>query len=64
MDEKAKLYELLEEILQPRDDYFDIETIKPLLIQTIEQLIDIGDHCWNPSELSASYGDFWCMEAG
>nr|WP_289100243.1 hypothetical protein [uncultured Halomonas sp.] len=53
MDEKAKLYELLEEILQPRDDYFDIETIKPLLIQTIEQLIDIGDHCWNPSELSA-----------
>ncbi|NVF16535.1 hypothetical protein [Vreelandella maris] len=52
MDESAKYHELLEEILQPRDDYFGIETIKPLLVQTLEQLIDIGDRCWNLSELS------------
>ena len=47
MDKSTKYYEFLEEILQPRGDYFDIETIKPLLVQTIEQLIDIDDHCWN-----------------
>ncbi|MDP3535126.1 MAG: hypothetical protein Q8S08_07025 [Halomonas sp.] len=53
MDERAKYFDLLEEILQPRHDYFGIEAIKPLLIQTIEHLINIGDRCWNLSDLSA-----------
>nr|WP_298055716.1 hypothetical protein [uncultured Halomonas sp.] len=53
MDERAKYLEILEEILQPRHDYFGIETIKPLLIQTIEYLANIGDDCWDLSALSA-----------
>ncbi|MGP5018847.1 hypothetical protein ACTXK7_14465, partial [Vreelandella alkaliphila] len=52
MDERAKYLELLEEIFQPRHDYFGIETIKPLLIQTIEHLTSIGDDCWDLSALS------------
>lgn len=53
MYEYAKFYNLLEEVLQPREDYFDIEQIQPLLIQTIKQLIKIEDEYWNVSELSA-----------
>lgn len=53
MDERAKYFELLEEILQPRHDYLGIEAIKPLLVQTIEHLASIGDDAWDLSELSA-----------
>lgn len=51
MDNNAKYYDLLKEILQPREDYIDIEKIEPLVVQTIEQLTRIGDGYWNLSEL-------------
>jgi hypothetical protein len=43
MDETTKHKALLEEVLQPRNDYLGIEAIKPLLVQTIEHLASIGD---------------------
>lgn len=46
-----KMQSLLEEVLQPRDDYFAIEKIQPLLIKVIEILIDIGDGCWEKADL-------------
>ena len=36
MDETTKHKALLEEVLQPRNDYLGIEAIKPLLVQSIE----------------------------
>lgn len=53
MDETTKHKALLEEVLQPRNDYLGIEAIKPLLVQTIEHLASIGDDAWDLSALSA-----------
>lgn len=53
MDETTKHKALLEEVLQPRNDYLGIEAIKPLLVQTIEHLASIDDDAWDLSELSA-----------
>ncbi|MDC8443612.1 hypothetical protein JJO83_13005 [Halomonas aquamarina] len=52
MDETTNHKALLEEVLQPRNDYLGIEAIKPLLVQTIEHLANIGDDAWDLSELS------------
>ncbi|SIN63876.1 hypothetical protein SAMN05878249_1512 [Vreelandella aquamarina] len=41
MDETTKHKALLEEVLQPRNDYLGIEAIKPLLVQTIESYCQI-----------------------
>jgi hypothetical protein len=52
MDSNAQLTSLLEEVLQPRDGNFAIETIQPLLIPTIEKLAAIRDKAWDSSALS------------
>ncbi|MCW4150275.1 hypothetical protein OM427_12150, partial [Halomonas sp. 18H] len=52
MDKNAKLTTLLEEVLQPRDGYFAIESIQPLLVTTIEKLAAICDEAWDSSALS------------
>ncbi|SDM97644.1 hypothetical protein [Vreelandella arcis] len=52
MDSNAQLTALLDEVLQPRDGYFAIETIRPLLVTTIEKLAVICDDAWDSSALA------------
>ncbi|CAM3796426.1 hypothetical protein VRRI112168_00730 [Vreelandella rituensis] len=47
-----ELYALLEEVFQPREDYFSIERLQPLLVKTIEHLATIAGKGWeNPALL-------------
>lgn len=52
MGSNAQLTALLEDVLQPRDGYFAIETIQPLLVHTIEKLASIEDDAWESPALS------------
>lgn len=51
MKNNTQLLTLLEEILQPRQDFFAIEKLQPLLAPTIENVASIGDEAWDSSAL-------------
>ncbi|MEL7983118.1 hypothetical protein AAG584_24030 [Vreelandella titanicae] len=52
MEGNAQFTALLEDVLQPRDGYFAIETIQPVLVHTIEKLASIKDDAWESPALS------------
>lgn len=53
MENNAQLETLLDEVLQPRQDFFAIDKIRPLLAPTIEKVASIGDECWDSLALLA-----------